>query len=46
LSHPSKSVISSGLAIRSTDAVAIISGNRATDNPVHPNFCTVLFALA
>jgi hypothetical protein len=46
LSHPSNSVISSGVAIRFTDTVVIISRNRATDNPVHPNFCTVLFALA
>ena len=46
LSHPSNSVISPGLAIGFTDTVVIISGNRATDTPVHPNFCTVLFALA
>ena len=37
LSHPSNSVISSGLAIRFTDDV-VISRNRATDAPVHPNF--------
>jgi hypothetical protein len=45
LSHPSYSVISSGLAMRSTDAVAI-SRNRATDGPVYPNLRTVSLVLA
>jgi hypothetical protein len=45
LSHPSYSVISISLAIRFTDAV-VISGNRATGTPVHPNFCTIPLALA
>ena len=45
LSHPSNSVISSGLAIRFTDAV-VISGNRPTGAPVHPNFRTVSLVLA
>jgi hypothetical protein len=45
LSHPSNSVISSGLAVRFTDAV-VISGNRATDTPVYPNFRTVPLVLA
>ena len=45
LSHPSNSVISSGLAIRFTDAV-IICRNRATDAPVYPNFCTFSLVLA
>jgi anaerobic ribonucleoside-triphosphate reductase len=44
LSHPSHSVTSSGLPIRFTDAV-VISGNRATDAPVYPNFRTVSLVL-
>ena len=45
LSHPSNSVISSGLAIRFTDAV-VISKNRATDAPVYPNFRIFSLGLA
>ena len=44
LSYPSNSVISSGLAIRFTDAV-VISGNRATKAPAYPNFRTVSLVL-
>jgi hypothetical protein len=43
--YPSTSVISSGLAIRFTDAV-VISRNRPTDPPVHPNFRIVSLVLA
>jgi hypothetical protein len=45
LSHPSHPIIFSGLAIRFIDAV-VISGNRATEAPVYPNFRTVSLVLA
>ena len=44
LSHPSNSIISSGLAIRFTEDVVILR-NRATDAPVHPNFRPVSLVL-